>query len=355
MPAHYDTPRKARLRGAYEFLEAKGLKYKKKELFSHFGVSERIGRRLLAEDISDATADRRRHNNPTFPETRGRKKLSSNEALSSSEELVDTEGFEAKRLPREAMPANRDTQKACHTRGRAKRIAKQVAHIDEETATRGLQHTESALRARPLASDWHDVVFSDECHFGFADERPSHIARTPNTCSDPSNLEERQEPDESERKAIYCWAAIGYGFKSSLVWYEVPTNQNGKMNQKVAIEAILEPHVKQRLQEAEAEGQYFVLEEDDESGHGPGLPIKARTWKDTNGLDYFFDCPRNPELSPIENAWSIPKHWVRNTPDWDYETLKQLTEAVWQTIKPETIDRWIDSMPKRLNQVIESQ
>ncbi|KAF0319744.1 HMG box protein [Colletotrichum asianum] len=43
MGTHYDTPRKARLRGAYDFLRAKSIKYKKKDLYAYFSFLERIG------------------------------------------------------------------------------------------------------------------------------------------------------------------------------------------------------------------------------------------------------------------------------------------------------------------------
>ncbi|KAK1948784.1 hypothetical protein LY78DRAFT_664717 [Colletotrichum sublineola] len=48
MPQHTDTPKKARIRGAFEFLKAKGLPYEKKELYKHFRVSERTRRRILS-------------------------------------------------------------------------------------------------------------------------------------------------------------------------------------------------------------------------------------------------------------------------------------------------------------------
>ncbi|EFQ26094.1 HMG box protein, partial [Colletotrichum graminicola M1.001] len=184
----FDTPKKARLRGAHEFLEAKGIDYKKKDLFAFFEVSERRGRAILADREG---SDRTHHNNQ---EKRGRKRLIQDANLDTVESLYDTEGFEAKRLPWASLPteagipnaSKRTIQRALKRQQISKRIAKQVTHVDKDTAYRRLQHAENALRLRPEPSDWHDQVFSDKCHFSFADKRPAHIAQKPRTRHDPS-------------------------------------------------------------------------------------------------------------------------------------------------------------------------
>ena len=59
---------------------------------------------------------------------------------------------------------------------------------------------------------------------------------------------------------------MGYNFKSDIHFYDVPGNMNGKMSQHMYINQILEPIVKLWLDA----GEKFVLEEDEDSGHGPG-------------------------------------------------------------------------------------
>ena len=71
---------------------------------------------------------------------------------------------------------------------------------------------------------------------------------------------------------------MGYDFQSDIHFYEVPGNANGKMSQRVYIDQILQPIVKPWI-----EAHYdFVLEEDGDSGHGPGKSNVVRTWKETN-------------------------------------------------------------------------
>ncbi|KAI5459223.1 hypothetical protein BGZ63DRAFT_390521 [Mariannaea sp. PMI_226] len=62
--------------------------------------------------------------------------------------------------------------------------------------------------------------------------------------NEPSNLQQRADTSKEEEQKLYCWAAIGYDFKSPLVWYKTPTNSDGKMIQKACLKKILEPFVK---------------------------------------------------------------------------------------------------------------
>jgi hypothetical protein len=64
---------------------------------------------------------------------------------------------------------------------------------------------------------------------------------------------------------------VGHGFKSDIHFYQMPGNLNGKISQRVYIDQILKPIVKPWL------NHDFVLEEDGDSGHGPGKSNIVRT------------------------------------------------------------------------------
>ena len=40
----------------------------------------------------------------------------------------------------------------------------------------------------------------------------------------------RREVKDWDQKVLYAVAITGWGYKSLLYWYEVPTNKNGKMS-----------------------------------------------------------------------------------------------------------------------------
>lgn len=57
------------------------------------------------------------------------------------------------------------------------------------------------------------------------------------------------------------------------------------MAHQVYIDSILEPIVRPWLEDK----QYFVLEEDGDSGHGTSRKNPVRSWKEENGLESYFN------------------------------------------------------------------
>lgn len=52
------------------------------------------------------------------------------------------------------------------------------------------------------------------------------------------------------------------------------------------------------------------MEEDGNSGHSLLVKNIVRDWKEKNGLWYFFNCLKSPDLSQIENCWLAVKEEV---------------------------------------------
>lgn len=92
-PQH-NIPKKARIRGAFEWSEFNGLDYSKKDLFRFFEVSRARGYEIL-----NSALDRMRYNNPNLPEKRGRKRALSEADLDAIEDFYEEEGFEGRRIP----------------------------------------------------------------------------------------------------------------------------------------------------------------------------------------------------------------------------------------------------------------
>uniref|UniRef100_A0A8H7N5Q7 Tc1-like transposase DDE domain-containing protein n=1 Tax=Bionectria ochroleuca TaxID=29856 RepID=A0A8H7N5Q7_BIOOC len=350
--SHHDTPKRARFKGTAEYLEAKNIPYFKTDLCSHFEIPRRTGYRIL-ESVSTRT----RHNNPGLPETRGRKRKLSEADLDRLEDFCDEEEFEATSITWEGVAieagleadvCGRTLQKAAQTRQLYKRLAQQVEFKNQQEYTRRFEYAKEALYKRPKPQNWYNIYFSDEVYFGYSNKGRARIIRKPGTRSDPSNLQERKEPSEKEEKQLHAWGAIGYDFKSPLVWYEINSNSNSKITQIDYKKKILKPYIKKWLEE----GRSFVLEEDNDSGHGPGKSNPVRAWKEENNLQFFFNCPKSPDLSPIENCWLVPKEYIRHYPHWDKQVLRELAEEGWRELKQSTINAWVNSMLKRLRHVI---
>jgi hypothetical protein len=131
----------------------------------------------------------------------------------------------------------------------------------------------------PEPAQWRRVHFSDKVHWSVRPEGKVRIIRKPGEryCANcfQHTFDRSDEKQRNERQ--HSWAAVGYNFKSDLTFHTT-NNKNGKMSLSVYRNQILEPIVKPWLER----GDDFVLEEDNDSGHG-GDALKRRTivqsWK----------------------------------------------------------------------------
>ena len=92
------TPIKARIQGAVEFLEKKGIKGLNEDVFRANGVSHATGYRILK-----SSNPRTQINDPTRKETRGRKKVNTPEQIREMEMILENEGLEGRGLTWEQL------------------------------------------------------------------------------------------------------------------------------------------------------------------------------------------------------------------------------------------------------------
>jgi hypothetical protein len=172
-------------------------------------------------------------------------------------------------------------------------------------------------------------------------------------------IQETREPTKANQKKLHTWAAVSFNFKSDLIFYDVPTNNNGKMTSIVYINEILEKHVKLWIESSDE----FVLEEDHDSGHSVSSndpqkrcnnPVKK--WKAKHGLKSYFNCNGAPDLSPIENCWLPMKEYIRKYTHWEPDETQQLAKEGWyDCLTQEHINKLVLSMPERLQAVIDAK
>jgi len=350
------TPKKTRIIAICDYLAQEGHTGFHSKVFRRCGVSTRTGWRLLKQAREDPGLEPRTfHSN--FRETRGRPKKISDDDLAKLEALIASEGQDARVLQWKDLPAaaGLDLNVSSETVRRRMReisfrrcLACQKSYVPPNLAARRLEYATTMLQRYPRPEDWHHVRFSDEVHFGFGPEGKTYIIRRPWERSCPECVVEKREPPAKDIKRVHAWAAVGYEFKSPLVWYEVPGNTNGKMSLRVYRDQILKPVVGQWLRD----GHSFVLEEDNDSGHGTGQANIVRTWKKQHGLDYFFNCSQSPDIPPIEKAWQAPKEAVRTCDVWSDEWLKELAEEGWAGLTQEKINSWVDQIPQILQDIV---
>ena len=96
------------------------------------------------------------------------------------------------------------------------------------------------------------------------------------------------------------------------------------MTQDAYITQIFEPVVLPWIQA----GHSFVLEEDGDSGHGPGRHNSVRQWKEKHDFKYYVNCALSPDFVSIENGWLLMKLQVRKVPHWDENMTMDLARGM---------------------------
>lgn len=349
----HDTSSKWAIHSTKSFLDAQGIPYSNRQLFKHFGVPESSGRRLVKSDFKIL------HNNNLHDETRGRKKLISDDDITKIERLLYDGGSEARKLPWTSIPAAAGVD----FNGSARTIHRAVGDKDwrkcttcikgwvsEDYATQRVRAATQSLEKRLLPQDWEDVRFSNQTHFGFGPEGKQKVHHKPGERECPDCIQARSTPLKEDQPRCHAWAAMGYDFKSELIWYNA-SNKNGDLAMQAYIDQILEPVVKPWLDR----GDQFVLEEDGAPGHGKAQDQNIiQRWKASNNLQCYFNTVSSPDLSPIENAWRAPKAHIREHAIWDDEALKEAAEEGWEAFTQGSINSWIHEMPQRLNDVLKA-
>lgn len=183
-------------------------------------------------------APRRHHNDPFTSEARGRPPKLTNDDISKMDRILQTYGMDGRTLTWDQLGfeagvenvSGRTIHRAIGTMGYRKCLACKKGWISEETAKHRAKWADTQLRRFPHEEHWRQVRFSDEMHSGYGPEHTLRIIRRPGERYCLDCIQHAPEPDEKDIKRQYSWAAAGYNFKSQIVFYEVPTNTNGKMS-----------------------------------------------------------------------------------------------------------------------------
>ena len=95
----------------------------------------------------------------------------------------------------------------------------------------------------------------------------------------------------------------------------------------------------------------YVYQDDNDPKHRSKIVTK---WKTDNNI-ISLEWPSNsPDLNPIENIWAILKNKIRKIKHNTITEFKENIIKFWNDIPNEHIVNTINSMPKRINEVIKN-
>jgi transposase len=184
--------------------------------------------------------------------------------------------------------------------------------------------------------DFDMVIFSDETHIEIVDYDRKRWIKT--------GINDIIQTVKYPYK-VSIWGCIFKGGGSSICIFTEVMDSNKYIE-------ILDSHFTWIYSELENYGSKMTFQQDNDPRH------TSRTTKEylNNNRIRVLDWPSySPDLNPIENLWNIIKSKVFK---YKYDNAIQFRKAildVWYSIESSVIDSLIDSMPERVQKVIDNK
>ena len=146
---------------------------------------------------------------------------------------------------------------------------------------------------------------------------------------------------------LMVWGCMGWNGVGTL------TEVEGKMNADQYCE-ILEHGVDESFENLEMPEGERIFQQDNDPKH---TSKKAQQWFLDNGIEVLEWPPQSPDINPIEHLWTHLKRQMNTyetPPKGAFELWERLAKE-WTEIPPETCQRLIESMPRRMEAVIKAK
>ncbi|KAF4630689.1 hypothetical protein G7Y89_g7443 [Cudoniella acicularis] len=191
--------------------------------------------------------------------------------------------------------------------------------------------------------DWRKVIWSDEATFDTGKDGRVWVTR---------RVDEKCCPDciksiyRSGRSSVMIWGALGWDYKSPLVFMEKLPGRKGICS-KAYLQEVLEPVVFPLF---ETLGPEYIFMEDGSKVH---LGF-ARLPRLEHGVRGFNWPPSSPDLNPIEKVW----RWMKgelNKMAYKPRNKAALMEAIqglWDRVDPLDYRHYVEQLTYKVDDVI---
>jgi hypothetical protein len=193
--------------------------------------------------------------------------------------------------------------------------------------------------------NWKRVIWSDETKINrFGSDGLQYVWKRP---GEPLSDREISPTMKFRGGNIMVWSCMGWQRVGVLSEVE------GKMDAKQYIQ-ILEGGLEESIEKLGMEAEEVIFQQDNDPKHTSKL---AKEWFKNQDFELLDWPAQSPDLNPIEHLWHLLKKKVlsyENPPKGVWELWKRTAEQ-WDSITLEVCQRLIESMPRRLQAVIEAK
>lgn len=189
-------------------------------------------------------------------------------------------------------------------------------------------------------TNFDNVVFSDESWFEFGPDNRYLWAQPkdyrPEVCAAHKKFEDK----------VLVWGAIGKNFKSQLIFWE------GSVKTENYVPTLVKHNFFSDANEHFGEGKW-LFQQDNATPHTANDTLNKLQELGINLLENWPSA--SPDLNIIENIWAIMKRRLAEKQVKTFQQMKQELLNVWNSISYQTINALVDSIPKRIQEVVKKQ
>lgn len=194
-------------------------------------------------------------------------------------------------------------------------------------------------------SFWNSVLFSDEKHFGLGPHGRTWVIRGEHEEYDENNIVTKNIMNENSPR-VHVWACFSGKGVGDIYFYDEPLTAD-------KMKAIYKQCLWQSARRLFGNDADWWLLYDNDPRHKAQVTIQ---WLNENMVRRRIDFPPySPDLNPIENLWPglvsrVDKHNATTK-----EELENAIRTEWTKTPLQLCAKLADSMPKRLQEVIDHQ
>lgn len=187
---------------------------------------------------------------------------------------------------------------------------------------------------------WETVIFSDEKKFNL--DGPDGLQYYWHDLRDQKEIKMTRVHGGG---SVMIWAAFGYNGKTPIMWF--PPKANAEKYQEL-LEYVLDQYGD------EIGGPDLIFQHDNAAIHRAKT---IKSWFERIKVEVLPWPSRSPDLNPIENLWGILARKVyANGEQYSNESeLKNGIREAWTQIKSETLQKLVETMPRRIFEVIKNK
>ena len=242
---------------------------------------------------------------------------------------------EAARLRGDGTPVSYSTVRRV-VRNAGLRPLRQRKHPDVNPAQK---MTRLQFARDHLNNDWDKVIFSDEHDIYLQAHAGKVWARSP---TDVPHV-----PTKAHPLRVRVFGAISARGALSLEFYDHNLNA-------AAYTSILEKSLLPAAQELFGQDDWTFQQD----AARPHTAQSTQTWLQQNVPDFFskYEWPaKSPDLNIIENVWAWLDNKVQERHPKTLQGLRRVVQNVWDTLTPEMLSPYYQSMSARLRAVIRAR